>query len=248
VKKYQHILILISILALNACQELVSPDLTQKSYKVKSETKWRININNGQKISKVHYAEYDINGKTTIDEEYNEIGNIYSRSEYLHTSDSSKEKIQIFNNSGVIISQSISIYNYDYFGRVSRKVTYNDNGKIISIANYSYDLNGNVITKIEEDQKIGKFQTNFSYSYNNQGNLIERIIINEGKTQSRDSIVYEPNSKELVIYNFDKNNSITSLEVMKYNNEGLVTEQLIYDKNNILQEKYSIEYTFYTTN
>lgn len=245
-KVIRSILILVSILALNACQELVSPDIIEKSNKVKTETKWNVDVGNNTKISKVHFIEYDLDGKVILNEEYNDIGNLHSRSEYTHQLNESNEKLIIFGDSGNVIKESKIVYNYDFKGRISKKISYNDSGSIVSIANFSYDANGNVLTKIEERADLGIKKTDFSYSYNNNGNLVERITLNEGSAQSRDSIVYEPNNKELKIFNFNNDNLIISYEVMRYSNEGLVLEQLVYDINNILTKKYKFEYTFFT--
>lgn len=243
--KLRIILLLVSLLALNACQELVSPDLAEKSKKVKTETKWLVDLSNNSKLSKSHYIEYDINGKVIVNEEYNESGTLYSRSEYSHDLSESTEEIRIFADNGSIIDKTKNVYNYDFNGRITKKISYNDSGTVISVSNYSYDQNGNVITKIEEGNNVGALKTDFSYSYNENGNLIERITLNEGSKQARDSIVYEPNNKELKIYNFDKDNLIISCELMKYNIDGLVLEKFIYDKNRILIKKYVYEYTFH---
>jgi len=243
--KIRLILLLVSLAALNSCQELVSPDLSNKSSKVKSETKWIVDISTNRKISKIHLIEYDINGKVILNEEYNQIGNLYSRSEYSHILGESKEKLKIYGDSGNIVNQSEIIYNYDLDGRITKKISYNDSGLVISVSNFSYDKNGNVLTKIEENGNVGTQKTDFAYSYNNTGNLVERVTLNEGSAQSRDSLVYEPNKQELKIFNFNKDNLIISCEVMKYNNDGLVLEQLVYDNNKILIKKYIYDYTFH---
>lgn len=245
-KIIRSILILVSILALNACQELVSPDIVEKSYTVKTETKWNVDINTNSKIYKVHFIEYDIEGKVLLNEEYNNLGNLFSRSEYSHNLTESNEKLIIFGDSGNIVNQTRIVYNYDIQGRISKKVSYNDSGSIISVANYSYDSNGNVLTKIEEKENIGTKKTDFTYSYNNKGNLIERITLNEGAAQSRDSLVYEPNKQQLKVYNFNQDNLIISYEIMNYSHEGLVLEQLVFDNNNKLLKKYIYDYTFFS--
>ncbi|HRP02902.1 MAG TPA: hypothetical protein PLE30_09680 [Candidatus Kapabacteria bacterium] len=239
------ILLLVSIVALNACQELVSPDLQEKSNIVKTETKWSVSLTSNSKLFKSHYIEYDKKSKILLNEEYNTLGLLYSRSLYTHGSNASTENLQVFNEQGNIINQQTIIYDYDAGGRIIKKILYNDKGVIISTSNFAYDFNGNIISKIENNPLSGKLTTDFSYAYNTSGNLIERVTLSEGTTKSRDSLVYSPSNKALTIYSFNSSNTIISYEVFNYNIDGLVIEQLKYNQSNVLTQKFIYEYTFY---
>jgi len=231
---------------LNSCQEIIAPDSTTQFGKLKSETKWKVGVIDGEKEIKIHHIDYDINGKVILNEEYNKSGAILQSSNYEHSQNETKEIICIFNDSGAVINKATIIYAYDALGKVTKRTQLDKSGSVLQVSLYDYDLNGNVISKTDINPNgSSTSKTNFSYSYNKQGELIEKLTLADGETQSRDSLVYELNNKQLIIYTFDNFGFIKSYFIYHYNNFGLITEESKFSNDDKIISRYKYEYLFY---
>ena len=231
---------------LYSCQEIVSPTDSGKIQILKSETKWNIDINSNLRTNKIYYKEYNKAGNLTINEEYTENGSLHIRSSYNHEVTGSTEEVLMYGDTGNVLSKNKNEYQYDHFGRVVKKTAYDGNGKVSSVYTFQYDSKGNVVTKIEQNSTSGsQVKTDFNYSYNKQGELVERITIQEGAEQSRDSLVYFPDRHQLQIYNFGTGGRITNIVEINYNNAGRIIDETKYDITGKILKKYNYEYTFF---
>jgi len=238
-------ILIIVLLLLSSCAEIVNPQIEPENRPIKSISKWKLNLNTDEKETLINYQEFDFNGNLIINEEYDELGKIKLRSQFEYFINESKEILYFYSDTG-ISKKSVFIYKYNLSGKVIEKSELDDNGKIINISKYNYDLNGNLIYKIDESIVTGiSKKTDFSYSYNNNGNLVEKYIINDGQTKSRDSIIYIPNLNQLKIYHFDEIGSIIYYSIYTYNKFGNVINEVRYFSNNSILMKIIYDYQYF---
>jgi hypothetical protein len=234
------------ISAFSGCENAVTPQNFENNRILNSECKWLVDVANKDKISKVHYKEYDKNGKILINEEYSESGNLLSRSSYTYNKINSVEEVVQFSDSGSVINSNKNEYTYDANGRVVKKISFETSGNVISVQTFNYDKNGNLIKKVEVNPQSGlTFQTDINYGYNNSGELVSRTTIFEGNTQSRDSLVYNPFNHTLDIINFNNNGSINIVNTYRYNNQGRIVEEFTSDSAGNITKRYIYEYTYF---
>ncbi|MCX7736881.1 MAG: hypothetical protein N2319_09225, partial [Candidatus Kapabacteria bacterium] len=190
IKYFLTILIISFVWSCNLDSPLIN---NNKILVIKSETKWKISIEEEKKLYKIFLKEYQSDGKLSKVTEFLQTGNIKSLTQISYQNNVSYEETKFYNGDNSIDSIQKNIYIHNLIGKIERKISLSKDGDTSFIIDYSYDQKGNLIKKIQKDLvSHSSIVTDIQYFYNNNGNIIGRIInpnLN-GTYESRDSIAY----------------------------------------------------------
>lgn len=243
---FKYILFL-SLLNIISCND-TPLTINQNTPLVKSETKWKISINDESKQFKIYSKEYNRNGKVNSITEYLQTGDFKCISVFNYSNNISYEEIKYYNGDNFIDSILQNIYIYFSTGKISRKIVISENGDTNAIVDYSYDKNGNLIKKIQTDYITNNsIVTNFEYLYNSNGNVVGRLVnpnLN-GTYDSRDSIAYQSGGVKVELYNYGQDGRINIIYTYFYNKYGLIHKEYHSTKDGKISEKYEYSYNYW---
>jgi YD repeat-containing protein len=233
---------------LGACslQEPIEQNLLGK--KIKTEIKYLADYNSKNKISIVTYKLFDRNGKLNTFIEYDNTGNLFTRSQFLYDGNNSKEIIIYYNQNGNIDSTRQITHKFNTDGKVISKTIVNEQGNVISITEFDYDARGNLIRKIQINPSTeNRSETSFDYSFNDDGKVIERNtdLNSDGAIDIRDSVFYTNNDRTVSVVSFDSDGFIQITHTFQYNTLGMIVNETVIDQNHSILEYFIYEYTFY---
>lgn len=243
------LLIFILIAAIiSGCGVIESPITDITAIKVKTEKKYKVDLNN-QNIKKLIYLkEYSYEGKLTKVTEYFEDGNIKSFSEFTYDENNSYENSIIYDENGNLKNRTKAISIFDETGKIKEKQVISAEGKLISKEIYYYDAKGNLLKKVIQNIQLGTEQlTEYSYRYD-KGSLVERTVSEKntnGYVFYRDSINYSQNEKSLQVINYNSSGEVQNIKTYFYNNYGLVSVEIESDKLGNIIKKYIYQYDYF---
>lgn len=246
---YKIISIMALALVLAGCEELNNPhSAIDQELQVKSETKWEVDINTEEKINKMLYKEYDIDGNVTLNIDYYKNGRINTKSTYSYDAKNKKvEKREIYDKSGNKINNSKVEYLMNNSGTVGKKIFY-ENDTVESVLTFNYDQNNNLVSQFSIDKNSDTtLKIEYDYQYNNHGNVVERTVNITGsnsKPVKRDSLNYIERKNLVEVFNYEGSvlNKVTSYV---YNDQGLIQKEIITGADGALKRKFIYEYTYY---
>lgn len=248
-KLYLTILSVLS-LALFSCQNYNNPvDSDLGKAKVKTESKYSVDINNSN-ISNILYKKcFDISGNVIDYEEYNPTGAIRTKSIFSYEELTSKEELKSYDASGNLSNCLTIISQYFDNGKIKEKQTLNIDGVVAGKEVYNYDSNWNLLRKVNYNLISGTQDlTEYAYKYNNSGALVERIINETGQfgtSYSRDSIAYRQQDNKFEIINYNALGNIVKIKTYYYNQNGLVSLEIESDGKGVVKSKYAYRYEFH---
>lgn len=197
--------IIASILMLSACAEIDQP-FSAADRVLKIETKW-LSDSNGNRLLKVLNKEYDKDGRLIRVTEFDSNGTAKLIRKIQYTNASCSETAEYLNSVGSADSVKLYTSIFNERGNVSKKIEINTIGDTLSISNYKYDNNGNLVYSKLIVSK-GNSVTETNYEYNQLGSLstsIQKDAIT-GAIQRKDSLVY--------------NNQLSSIDKILMDNDG----------------------------
>lgn len=238
-------IILLTAAILSACDTSIGP---QENYDaaLHTETKWLVEYSTNNKISQIHFKEYDRKGNLIFLKEFSEQGQIQFQSAYNYDFGSRLEEKFLYDEFGNIIDSNICTYHYNEFGDIDRIVSLAGDGDTLSITNIFYDEYRNVTRRIKQGSE-GIEEINIDYTYNNSGNVVERVVKNPaaGGTIIRDSIAYSFDKNLIEYYQFGSGGEIQERRAIRYNNYGKIANEKIFNTDGEISRFYIYEYTFY---
>ncbi len=236
------------VLLLTSCGVVDNPVEDITSIKIKTETKYKVNLSNQSEKQILYKKNYSTDQKIIDYTEYYSNGKVKFYSEYLYDKTKTTEEQKSFDESGNLtgISRVLSIV--DENGKIKEKTQISVDGKIISKEIYTYDAHGNVLRKEVQNLQVGTIlHYEYAYLYNN-GSLVERTVSEKNSSETiitKESLNYKQEEKALQIINYDKNGSIQRIRTFYYNKYGLISIETVADLNGNLLEKYQYSYIYY---
>jgi|YNPMSStandDraft_2_1061718.scaffolds.fasta_scaffold07395_3 antitoxin component YwqK of YwqJK toxin-antitoxin module len=240
--------LLLIVLATSGCGVVESPISDVSSIKVRTESKYKVDLFNQNAKKLIYSKEYSNSGKLLKQTEYFENGKIKSISQFTYEENKAYETHLIYDEFGNLKSTIKTISLFDESGKIKEKQVVSSEGKLVSKEIYFYDTKGNLLKKVSQDLLLGTEQlTEYSYRYD-RGSLVERTVSEKnpyGSNVFRDSINYKQNEKALEITNYNENGEVQNIKTYFYNNYGLVSVEIEADKNGNILKKYIYQYEYF---
>lgn len=246
-RKVNYILgLLLSVIALYSCNSPIDP--VDSSQKMKSESKYQVDINTLEKKSIVYRKDFDWNGNLTRFCEFWTSGIKKALSEFTYKNNESTEQKTEFNDKGEISRKSSFKYVFDHSGLITQKSSFDDKGVELQKETFVYDSKGNISKKVEVNVSNG-ITTNFEFKnqYSNDGKLVGRTILKStvGSKVEIDSMAYSTTNNQINIINFDGFGKINNVCSIYYNKLGLPEIETESNGAGIILKKYKFFYEFY---
>ncbi|MEJ5245000.1 MAG: hypothetical protein WHV28_04750 [Bacteroidota bacterium] len=246
-KKVIPILFII-VLLLSSCGVVENPVDDITTVKIKSESKYKIDLSNQSDKQILYKKNYSIDQNLINYTEYYANGSVKSYSEYQYDNAKTTEEQKKFDEKGTLIGIVRVLSVVDESGKIKEKTQISGDGKIISKETYSYDTRGNLLQKEVRNFQVGTvLHYEYSYLYNN-GSLIERTVSEKTSNETvitKESLNYKQEEKALQIINYGKDGSIQKIRTFYYNKYGLISIETVADLNGNLLEKYQYSYIYY---
>jgi hypothetical protein len=233
------------VLILSACSDIQN-SVNPANEQVKSEVKWKCD-NNGNKLYKIYFKEYDNTGNVTKITEYDKDGSILSIKLVNYAKEVSQETVNYFNKLGSIDSTVMTQNSYDQVGNLINKISYSVAGDTLLTYSYKYDNSGKLIYSLGKVKgSVGFTSVEIKYTYNSNGTLKERIQqdLTSGSLQKQDSFTYKPDNKtiEKITINFDGTENIFTYI---YNNLGLIYKEIETDSSTKIINLFIYDYMYF---
>lgn len=239
-------LILVTVGLLASCESLNNPtSLDPGSVKVKTSTKYEVDLNTNKNKNIIWYKEFDIAGDLTSNWNYDNNGKVESKSVYTYQNAMSHEEKVDYNNDGSVKNSMVFDYYLNSDKKIIKKVVYGDLGVISSVYTYDYDAQGNVVQRKEIDMSKGiELNTDFDYQYNPLGELVKRVTTSSGSLIT-DSLVYNRSNNEIGIISMDNFGSVSTIIIYYYNSFGNVKSEVETSSDGVVLHKYTYLYTYF---
>lgn len=241
-------ILFIFVLLLSSCGVVENPVDDITTVKIKSETKYKIDLSNQSDKQILYKKNYSIDQNLINYTEYYANGSVKSYSEYQYDNAKTTEEQKRFDENGNLIGIVRVLSVVDETGKIKEKTQISGDGKIISKETYSYDARGNLLRKEVQNFQVGTvLHYEYSYLYNN-GSLIERTVSEKTSNETvitKESLNYKQEEKALQIINYGKDGSIQKIRTFYYNKYGLISIETVADLNGNLLEKYQYSYIYY---
>lgn len=236
------------VLLLTSCGVVENPVDDITTIKIKTETKYKVNLSNQSEKQIIYKKNYSIDQNLINYTEYYQNGSIKFFSECIYEHNKTTEEQKSFDEKGNLVSVSRVLSIVDENGKIKEKTIISADGKIISKETYSYDTRGNLLRKEVQNFQVGTvLHYEYSYLYNN-GSLIERTVREQNSNEiviTKESLNYKQEEKALQIINYGKDGSIQKIRTFYYNKYGLISIETVADLNGNLLEKYQYSYIYY---
>jgi hypothetical protein len=245
----------IIVILLNSCDyNSIQPEMNNA--KLKTQTKWQVDIKSNTKTHKIYEYFYDTSSNMTLANSY-ENGKLDIISTFEYTADKFIENKEYLTPNGEhkssekIVNTTTKLQDNS---KIVVKEVYAENGTLVSTTNITYDKNGNISNVKTTSNDISQVKSvDYSNVYANNGALTGRTIVQVGEMQGQTEIVqYWDYSviNALILRTFNKtsvkDSTLVKYSVMKFNPRiSKMTSESIYDGKNNLIEKYIIDYIFY---
>ncbi|MCX8055649.1 MAG: hypothetical protein N3A67_08300 [Ignavibacteria bacterium] len=236
------------VLLLSSCGVVENPVEDITTVKIKSETKYKVNLSDLSEKQVLYKKNYSIDQNLINYTEYYSNGSVKSYSEYLYEETKTTEEQKKFDDKGNLVGILKVLSIVDEIGKIKEKTQISGDGKIILKEVYSYDAHGNLLRKEVQNFQVGTvLHYEYSYLYNN-GSLIERTVSEKNANETvitKESLNYKQDEKALQIINYGKDGSIQKIRTFYYNKYGLISIETVADLNGNLFEKYQYSYIYY---
>ncbi|HOK13432.1 MAG TPA: hypothetical protein PLU67_03860 [Candidatus Kapabacteria bacterium] len=236
------------VFLLTSCGVVDNPVEDITSIKIKTETKYKINLSNQSEKQILYKKNYSRDQKIIDYTEYFPNGGIKFYSEFTYEKTKTTEEQKRFDENGILLGTSRVLSVVDENGKIKEKTQISGDDKIISKEIYTYDVYGNLLRKEVQNLQVGTvLHYEYAYLYNN-GSLIERTVSEKNSSETiitKESLNYKQEEKALQIINYDKNGSIQRIRTFYYNRYGLISIETVADLNGNLLEKYQYSYIYY---
>ncbi len=234
-----------TVLILSACSDIEN-SVNPTHQQVKSEIKWKCD-NNGNKLYKIYYKEFDNTGNVIKITEYDKNGSILSCKLVSYQDKTSKETVNYFNKIGSIDSTVVTNNLYDSKGNLVDKNSCTSEGDTLISYSYKYDDAGKLIYSLGKVKaSIGFTSIEIKYAYNDNGSLKERIQSDakSGNFQKKDNFNYKPDNKtiEKITTNSDGSENIYTYI---YNNLGLIYKEVETDSSVKIINLFIFDYMYF---
>lgn len=240
-------IILFSLTLIVGCSDIAGPDINER-LQINSISKWKVDPKSDSKLFMIFNKSFDREGNVTNREDYSENGKIISKSKYIYEANKSIEVISSFTDSGDLNSESKTEYLLDEKKRIVRQVSFDKNGAVLNEFKYDYDVNGNLVKKVQVVGGSTGTGENLliNNTYSKSGELLEIVTTSNSGDLSRDSIGYNYNRKSVTIFRFNANGHLIKSTNYIYNISGNIISEIIYNYSLDVTEKYIYEYTYFT--
>lgn len=130
---------------------------------------------------------------------------------YTYDSSNRLTKETVTGSSGVNFT---SVYGYDSFGNRSN-MSYTENGALKYNVSYEYDMNNRLTKELKTSSASNGYTNVTEYSYDKNGNTLSKVWYNKNADNSYEMFVNDFNSDNSVgyeVYTYDELNELTSLQ------------------------------------
>lgn len=215
---------------------------------IASETKWKLNVTTNERLVKIYFKQFDVDGNLVKMNEFNEQGGLFIESLFDINGTEVSEVTSYYNAFGMVDSVSFYTYLNDNKGNTLTQFRFNASGDTISICSYFYNARGNLIKKevhAPDGFLISKIV--YSYTYDDSGNLSKRLTnpLDDGSYQTKDSLIYNNSTKTIELVNFNSSGEVEKIFTYVYNSSGKPVLEIISSRNGFVQSKYLYDYTYF---
>lgn len=246
-RKVNYILgLIISVIVLNACNAPIDP--VDSSPKIKTESKYQVDITTLQKKALIYKKEFDFNGNLTRYCEFWSSGVQKALSEFTYKNNESIEQKTEFDNKGEVTKKTSVKYIFNDNGLISQKSCFDDKGKELQKETYLYDSKGNISKRTELNISNG-ITTNFDFKnqYNNDGKLVGRSVTKSsiGSNAVVDSMAYSTTNNQINIISYDGFGKVNNVFSIFYTKNGLPEIETESNAFGVILQKFKYFYEFY---
>lgn|GEM_PF-5575324 len=242
-----YIILVLGIALLVSCAEtpLDSPtEIRENSGIVAKVQKWDTDIYTTKKSNLLEEILYNIEGDVLRSTVYNpETGDLDREAVYTYSDDSSIEIERVYVD-GVGEQRFRNEYQYNNQGQVEKKISYEQNGDLISVEDYEYDSSGNLLKTIvinEDDTKA----FDYLYTFDDSGHITSREVTFESEVLQRDSMYRNTDQFMLEVFTFDGGNELKHSLTYRHNTNGDITSVVCTGPSGEIVFRHIYQYVYH---
>lgn len=160
---------------------------------------------------------------------------------YLDYKDETPTLIEVYNNTNQLTASTKQILNS--FNKIDTSYTYLANNELKGIQINQYDINNNLICRIDSSFKYNR-TLKWEYEYNGRNEMITRVAFDkEGEIRDTRSYKYDEKGQEYESDLTRANGDYTLFKSM-YNSNGDMTDNIWYDKEGLINNHTKFKYVY----